>query len=258
MGDVEDTSGSSEGITALEMEYDAARERLNQQREEFLNFSKEGRSIFRMLVLLIGVPATALGAMNRTGASEIFDYLTSTSPVVNIYITSIPAGIMTLATFLSLSIGLFLHSSVSGLEVRGIRTGTNPNDIYSSISDEKTKKEWLENKLTNQLVRIEENDRVLNEIETNLAYGKAGIGASIVTTVTLVISYFKADPISIFWVVGLLLFAYIATDRFPTNYNSAELARGFEPVYPAEYIDFRDKNLDSSKRDWKPPKDERE
>lgn len=241
-------------VQILEREHELARERLNQQRDEFLNFSKEARSILRLMILFIGAPAAILGATNTERAGDIFDLLTSSTPVIDFWWTSATAYWVSVFTFVALAIGLYLHVSVSGFEVRGIRNPNNPNDVYRTLDqDSSSESGWLIWSLVNYLVRIEENDRVLNKIESYLAFGKVGITLSILGFAALFLRILMGHSINGIWVLIAVALMFFAAMNLPENYRSADMGPGFSPPYSTEYIEFRDEHLEKTQDEWWPP-----
>lgn len=238
-------------IQALEKQYESAKSRLSEQRDTFKTFSNEGVKVIRVLLLLITAPAAILGAFNYSTLLRLLSYLTSNSTATIVITSPVPVSLISTIGVLGLLVASLMHLVAAGFDARGIRTATNPNDLYRSVSEGWSEREHLEEMLDMYMLRIDQNDRVLNELESFLAIGKVGLALTI-TCVGLIVISVLYRPINLLWCAPLPIAFYVIYRRIPEPYRRADSGGEFTPPYPCDYESYMSEISEGSSLDNHP------
>ena len=181
-------------IDVLQSEYENAKERIKQQREELKEFSREGLQIFRLSILLVGVPATVLGAFKPNSLSQLIESATSSTCVVSEF--CLPTYMFTYMAFVAYLFGVLLNIMASGYESRGAHNISNPEDINKITSSNDSLMKYYHRRLKTYEKRITHNDRLLHVEESVLTGGKITLSFAVLFAVPPVFKIVTGSLIS--------------------------------------------------------------
>jgi len=231
----EESKDSDDLVIGYQEEYENAGARLQEQRQTLENFSNEGLRVFRLSVLLVGVPVAVLGAIDSQSLGNTVELLYSTDCAVS----SLSVCIADMKSILYLIVPAFLitvllHIMSSGFEARGVHNQTNPDDIYKIRNHQLSEREYYKKKLSVYEGRIEDNDRVIFAIETFLGFGKFFFSVSVSGMFILTYVLAFGEPFEGLWILSVVLIILGASHVFPTSYHKADGGRpwNFTPPYP--------------------------
>lgn len=231
-----DPSESKSQVASLRTEYESARARFQEQRETFKEFSNEGLNVFRLSILLVGVPAAVVGAINPQSLTRIVGSLYSTECAIDAF--SVCLLDMTFVTDLAVRtflLAILAHIMASGFEARGTHNETNPNDIHEVLAEEPVEAGFYRMKLRKYERRIENNDRIIFAMEFLLGAGKFLFVTAVAGAVVLAYALVFNRPFDGLWLgfaVGMLIMAGVV---FPPAYIKADggVPWRFTPHYPS-------------------------
>ncbi|WP_396613147.1 hypothetical protein ACH9L7_07770 [Haloferax sp. S1W] len=241
----EETDEYGQDLTSLKEEYESAKDRFQEQRETFKEFSHEGLKVFRLSVLLVGVPTAIFGAINPQSIGGLLDSVYSTECAVQSFSLCIAdMGAMTNLTIPAFLLAVLFHIMGSGYESRGVHNETNPHDIHKIRNSNPETKDFYRAKLRAYEVRIEENDRIISAIEFILGFGKFMFGTAVSGVAAIAYTLVFNRPFEGLWVILALLVLFVSSSTFPRSYIQADggIPWTFTPLYLSR--DQRDRAFD--------------
>lgn len=222
--------------TEIQYGYD----RISEQREIFRDFSREARTQFRLILLLVGVPVALIAGFSPGNISDIVGIILSNSTALEMPIHLTVREINFFAGMLIiLSAGLVI--GVSGNEARGIQSHTNPEDIVKIVDYNNSKIRYQRDKLIQYVERIEYNNRIIRVIEGYLAFQKSLMTLSIILITISIFAIITDGPLSpIYLLIILILFGLpllIFRMFLPKEYFKSDKLMRQKPLYNRESVD---------------------
>nr|WP_152417691.1 hypothetical protein [Haloferax larsenii] len=231
----EGPNGDGEDLTSPKEEYESAKVRFQEQRETFKEFSNESLKVFRLSVLLIGVPVAVFGAINPQSVGDLLDSVYSTECAVQSFSFCIAdMGAVTNLTIPAFLLTVLLHIMGSGFESRGVHNETNPSDIHEVRNSNLGSDDFYRAKLRTYEYRIEENDRIISAIEFILGFGKFMFGTAVSGVTAIAYTLVFNRPFEGLWVFFALVILFVSSRTFPLSYIRADggVPWSFTPLYP--------------------------
>lgn len=217
----------------MRIQYENAKQRLNQQREEVKEFSQEGLRTFRIIILLVAGPAAILAALELELLYELIDFLTSNRCAVeNICISTYD---ITRAAFVLLVLSVFFSIIASGYEVRGIHNASNPEDIHRTTSQDESLSDYYSRQLNEYQKRIVHNDKILHIEESLLSLSKVSLTFSVYCIIPIIYVMVTGSRIKLEYLIALLASFVIIVAALsyyrPAGYITSDRIIAFSPIY---------------------------
>ena len=185
-------------------------------------------------MLLVTAPAAGLGAFNYSTLTALIGYLGSDASAGMFFGLPINVRLVNGTALVGFVMAILMHTIAAGFDARGTRTSTNPNDIHRNLESEWSESEYLEYQLDRYVDRIDQNDRVLNELENMLTIWKFGLAVLMMAALSL-ISLTVIGPIEQGWIPAVFLLSLIVYRRVPEAYDRADSGGKFTPPYGTDY-----------------------